>query len=142
MSVGYKRLRSQITKWDVAPAPGYFPIPSDSGYELAQVVESQGWFYDLFIANNKSRVYPYELFLFSAVAAAFVFIPAVIVKKENKKFRQQKLAELNAVVVGATNESEQVVADQVSEEESFVVSEAETESEMKKEDVSDNSQEK
>ncbi len=45
-------------------------------------------------------VYPFEMFLFSSLAAAFVFIPAVIVKKENKKFRQQKLAELNAEVVG------------------------------------------
>ena len=49
------------------------------------------------------HVYPFELFLFSAVAAAFVFIPTVFVQRENKKFRQQKLAELNAEVVGEAN---------------------------------------
>ena len=48
------------------------------------------------------KVYPYELFLFSAIVAAFVFIPAIICKKKDNKFRNQKLKELN--LVEETNE--------------------------------------
>ena len=42
------------------------------------------------------KVYPYELFIFSAILAAFVFIPAYVCKKKERAFRNQKLAELNA----------------------------------------------
>lgn len=68
------------------------------------------------------HVYPFEMFLFSSLAAAFVFIPAVIVKKENKKFRQQKLAEISAdvTVTGADDTTAVVdkttVTDEVSEQ--------------------------
>ena len=48
------------------------------------------------------KVYPYELFLFSAIVAAFVFIPGIICKKKDNKFRNQKLKELN--LVEETNE--------------------------------------
>lgn len=43
------------------------------------------------------KVYPYELFLFSAIIAAFVFIPGLICKKKEKTFRNKKLKELNVV---------------------------------------------
>ena len=43
------------------------------------------------------KVYPYELFLFSAIVAAFVFIPGVICKVKDKTFRNEKLKELNLV---------------------------------------------
>ena len=43
------------------------------------------------------KVYPYELFLFSAIVAAFVFIPGVICKVKDKSFRNEKLKELNLV---------------------------------------------
>lgn len=102
-----------ITEWDKAPAMGYFPIPSDSGYELSTGIVSQGWFYDLFIAGNTSRVYPYELFLFSAIAAAFVFIPTYFVHKENKKFRQEKLAEIHADVANADEQLTDTPADPI-----------------------------
>lgn len=106
-----------ITEWNVAPAPGYFPIPSDSGYELATEIVSKGWFYDLFVAGSTSRVYPFEMFLFSAVAAAFVFIPTFFVHRENKKFRAEKLAQLNADVtevdaVNVDNDVQTATADE------------------------------
>lgn len=44
------------------------------------------------------KVYPYELFLFSAIISALVFIPSVICKKKDKKFREQKLIELETLV--------------------------------------------
>ena len=44
------------------------------------------------------KVYPYELFIFSAILAAFVFIPAYICKKKEKAFRIEKLTELSAQI--------------------------------------------
>lgn len=41
------------------------------------------------------KVYPYELFIFSAIIAAFVFIPSMICMKKDKTFREEKLKELN-----------------------------------------------
>ena len=41
------------------------------------------------------KVYPYELFIFSAIIALFVFIPSFICKKKDKAFREEKLKELN-----------------------------------------------
>ena len=41
------------------------------------------------------KVYPYELFIFSAIVASFVFIPGFICKKKDKSFREEKLKELN-----------------------------------------------
>lgn len=41
------------------------------------------------------KVYPYELFIFSAIIALFVFIPSFICKKKDKAFRLEKLKELN-----------------------------------------------
>ena len=43
------------------------------------------------------KVYPYELFLFSAIIAAFVFIPGIICKAKDNAFRNQKLKELNLI---------------------------------------------
>jgi MFS family permease len=43
------------------------------------------------------KVYPYELFLISAIIAAFVFIPGIICKAKDKTFRNQKLKELNLI---------------------------------------------
>ena len=63
-----------------APAAGYFDIPLGSGYEAG------------------AHVYPFELFLFAAVVSALMFIPTYFVHRENKKFRAEKLAEINADV--------------------------------------------
>lgn len=76
-----------VTEYDVAPAAGYFAIP--------KIVDSYGQISTYKLGDH---VYPFELFLFSAVAAAFVFIPTYFVHKENKKFRAEKLQELNADV--------------------------------------------
>ena len=43
------------------------------------------------------KVYPYELFLFSAIVAAFVFLPAYICKQKEKAFRNAKLKELHVI---------------------------------------------
>ena len=43
------------------------------------------------------KVYPYELFLISAVIAAFVFIPGWICKVKDVAFRSEKLKELNLI---------------------------------------------
>lgn len=43
------------------------------------------------------KVYPYELFLFSAIIALFVFIPALICRSKDRSFRNAKLKELNLV---------------------------------------------
>lgn len=75
-----------------APSQGYFVIPEGSGYEIGQ------------------HVYPFELFLFSAVSALLMFVPTYFVHKENKKFRQQKLLEINADVA-----STEVSADAMAE---------------------------
>jgi len=80
-----------VKAYDVAPAKGYFPIP--------EVIDSYGQVTTYKLGDH---VYPFELFLFSAVAAAFMFIPTYFVQKENKKFRLQKLSELNAEVVGGS----------------------------------------
>ena len=40
------------------------------------------------------HIYPFEMFLFSAIAAAFVFVPAFIVRKKDKQLRAEKLANL------------------------------------------------
>lgn len=53
-------------------------IPSDSGYALGE------------------KVYPFEMFLFSAIAAAFVFIPAFVVKRKDRQFRTEQLQKLAA----------------------------------------------
>ncbi len=79
----------KITQFNVAPAEGYFAIPEvTDGYQLGE------------------HVYPFELFLFSAVVAFLGFIPTYFVQRENKKFRNAKLAELG-VDVGGAAESEQ-----------------------------------
>ena len=40
-------------------------------------------------------VYPFELFLFAAIAALLMIIPAIFVKKNHKVFREEKLKEIN-----------------------------------------------
>ncbi len=70
-----------VEQFGVAPAPGYFPIPQMAeGYQL------------------KDHVYPFELFLFAAAVSALMFIPTYFVRRENKKFREAKLAEIHADV--------------------------------------------
>lgn len=59
------------------------------GYEPSQELINLGAY------KAGDKVYPYELFLFSAIIAAFVFIPAVICKKKDKDFRNKKIKELN-----------------------------------------------
>lgn len=66
-----------VKEFGVSPAQGYAPIPDGFGYKIGD------------------NVYPFELFLFSAIAALLMFIPTYFVHKENKKFRLQKLQELN-----------------------------------------------
>lgn len=41
------------------------------------------------------KIYPFEMFLFAAVSAALMIIPAIIVKKNDKRLRREKLSELN-----------------------------------------------
>ena len=43
------------------------------------------------------KVYPYELFLISALIAALVFVPAFICKAKDKEFRNKKLKELHLI---------------------------------------------
>ena len=69
-----------VNDFTSAPAPGYFVIPEVSGYVIGD------------------NVYPFELFLFAAVVSLLMFIPTYFVHRENKKFRQEKLAEINADV--------------------------------------------
>lgn len=87
-----------LKEFGIAPAQGYFPIPQPTaevtgGYKIG------------------SHVYPYELFLFSAVAALLMFIPTFFVQRENKKFRAAKLREINADVVGADSDNVAMDAD-------------------------------
>lgn len=70
-----------VKDFSTAPAQGYFVIPEIAGYEVG------------------SHVYPFELFLFSAVSALLMFVPTYFVHRENKKFRREKLLEINADVV-------------------------------------------
>ena len=51
------------------------------------------------------HVYPFELFLFAGVAAALVFVPAVIVKKYDKANRGKLIAELGSENATATTEN-------------------------------------
>ena len=70
-----------IEQFGVSPSSGYFAIPEGvDGYAIGD------------------SVYPFELFLFAAVVALLMFIPTYFVHRENKKFRQEKLAEINADV--------------------------------------------
>ena len=85
-----------IEKFGEAPANGYIilqeMIDKNTGAAIGYV--------------KGDSVYPFEMFLFSSLAAAFVFIPAVIVKKENKKFRAEKLLQLNVETVTAGNNAD------------------------------------
>ena len=69
-----------VEQFGQAPAPGYFAIPEGIGYETG------------------NHVYPFELFLFAAIVSALMFIPTYFVHRENSKFRNAKLAEINADV--------------------------------------------
>lgn len=70
-----------VEQFGVAPGKGYFAIPEvANGYKLGD------------------SVYPFELFLFAAVVSALMFIPTYFVHRENRKFRNEKLAEINADV--------------------------------------------
>ena len=84
-----------IKQFGVAPDKGYFAIPEGvDGYKIG------------------AHVYPFELFLFAAVVALLMFIPTYFVHRENKKFRREKLAEINADVQTA----EQPTTEEVVEE--------------------------
>lgn len=56
---------------------GSYLLTNGSGYQLGD------------------KVYPFEMFLFAAISAALMIIPAIIVKKKDKELRKTKLAELN-----------------------------------------------
>lgn len=56
-------------------------LTNGSGYEL----------------NDK--IYPFEMFLFAAVSAALMIIPAIIVKKNDRRLRDEKLSELKGNTV-------------------------------------------
>ena len=78
-----------VEQFGVSPGNGYFPIPDGSGYKLPFIDPNTG-------AEVVSHVYPFELFLFAAIVAALMFIPTYFVHRENKKFRAEKLKEINA----------------------------------------------
>lgn len=79
-----------VKEFGVSPGQGYIAIPEGVGYLLP--------FTDAGGKEIVSHVYPFELFLFSAIVSLLTFIPTYFVHRENKKFRQQKLAELHADV--------------------------------------------
>ncbi len=79
-----------VKEFGVSPGQGYIAIPEGVGYLLP--------FTDASGKEIVSHVYPFELFLFSAIVSLLTFIPTYFVHRENKKFRQQKLAELHADV--------------------------------------------
>ncbi len=83
-----------VQQFDVAPAQGYFPIPQQAG-----------------VYKMGDHVYPFELFLFAAVVAAVGFVPTYFVRRENKRFREAKLAEINADVEIADSAAEDVSED-------------------------------
>ena len=83
-----------VEQFGVAPGKGYFAIPEISGYELGD------------------NVYPFELFLFAAVVALLMFIPTYFVHRENKKFRREKLAEINADVKETEEQNTQEVVEE------------------------------
>ncbi len=91
-----------VKEFGVIPSEGYFEIPEGSGYKLPYISPYTG-------EMIYSHVYPFELFLFSAVVAALGFIPTYFVRRENKKFRLAKLKEINASVKENTEQSEQSV---------------------------------
>lgn len=41
------------------------------------------------------KIYPFEMFLFAAISALFMIIPAIIVKRKDKTLRKLKLSEFN-----------------------------------------------
>ena len=79
-----------VEQFGVSPGKGYIPIPENSGYALP-FINAKG-------EEVVSHVYPFELFLFAAVVALIMFVPTYFVHRENKKFRREKLAEINADV--------------------------------------------
>ena len=89
-----------VEQFGVAPAKGYFAIPEGSGY-LLPYIDAKG-------NEVVSHVYPFELFLFAAVVSALMFIPTYFVQRENKKFRSEKLAEINANLEPVGSEIETV----------------------------------
>lgn len=69
-----------MLQFGVSPAPGYSAIPEVvGGYRLGD------------------KVYPFELFLFSAISALLMFVPTYFVYKKNRQFRLEKLKEIHAV---------------------------------------------
>ena len=90
-----------VEQFGISPAEGYFAIPEVSGYAIGD------------------NVYPFELFLFAAVVALLMFIPTYFVQRENKKFRQEKLAEIAAdvQVVAENDGSDNTVAENDASEE-------------------------
>ncbi len=75
-----------VEQFGVSPDVGYPIINEGSGYVLPYL-DKNG-------ELVKDHVYPFELFIFSAISAVFMFIPTYFVKKHNKQLREQKLHEL------------------------------------------------
>lgn len=69
----------EVLQFGVSPGVGYPVINEGIGY------------------NVGDKVYPFELFLFSALSALLMFVPTYFVYKKNKQFRLEKLRELNVV---------------------------------------------
>ena len=99
-----------VEQFGIAPAKGYFSIPEGSGYNLPVIDPETG------NVISVSHVYPFELFLFAAVVSALMFIPTYFVQRENKKFRSEKLAEINANLETVGNESGTVESETVESE--------------------------
>lgn len=88
-----------IKQFGESPANGYFAIPDTvDGYKIGD------------------NVYPFELFLFAAVVALLMFIPTYFVHRENKKFRREKLAEINADVEVVADKNDAEAAEENTEE--------------------------
>lgn len=101
-----------VNEFGVSPGKGYIAIPEGVGY-LLPYTDSNGTLVE-------SHVYPFELFLFSAIVSLLTFIPTYFVHKENKKFRQQKLAELNADIDVKDEKDDKVVVDETLVEQDVV----------------------
>ncbi len=77
-----------------APAAGYPVIPEGADYAVGDTV------------------YPYELFLFSAIVAILMLVPTYFVQKQNKQFRVEKLAELKEENIEEITENSENISEE------------------------------
>lgn len=100
----------EVRHFGESPAAGYIVIEEGMGYLEPFVKDGE---------EIVSHVYPFELFLFSAIVSLLIFIPTYFVQKENKKFRAEKLLQLNVETVTAGNNAD--VAEHTAEPEQNAV---------------------